>query len=135
MGSFGILEIVLLLVIGILIFGGDLPEVGRKIGRLWGKVQQYINMLQQDIEQETTTVQDRIDIEEATEEPYYSRQQSPETKPPEAYEDDQSEEPDDPDQNGEKDESEQFLSDVIDENGNAEESSADLSDEDGNSKT
>lgn len=127
MGSFGILEITLMVVIGILVFGGDLPEVGRKIGRIWGKVQHYISMLQEDIEQETATVQDRIDIEEATEEPYYSRQQSPETKPPDAYEDDQPAEPAPPVPDEEEGEEQQFLSDVIEEDGEEEETSSNQS--------
>ncbi len=87
MGSFGLLEMCLLLLAGILIFGGDLPEVGRKIGRMWGKVRYYINQFQQDIQQETNTIQDQIEIEEADEDTFYDRQASPETKTPQDYKD------------------------------------------------
>ncbi len=132
MGSFGMLEIILLVIIGVLVFGGDLPEVGRKIGRIWGKIKHYITMLQEDIEQETTTVQDRIDIEQATEEPYYSRQQSPETRTPESYEEETSDEPE-PAEHDESEASERLLSEVIEEDeGDKNESSSNPSSEDGN---
>lgn len=47
MTQIGITEILFLMVLAILLFGGDLPEIARKAGRYMGKIQQYFRNLQQ----------------------------------------------------------------------------------------
>ncbi len=63
MGDFGLLEIIMLLLIGIVVFGGDLPAAGRKLGRLWGKVQSYLDLIKQSLREEQRNIRENMDIE------------------------------------------------------------------------
>jgi len=62
-GDFGLLEMMLLLLIGVLVFGGDLPEVGRRLGRLWGSIQSYLDMIKRNLREETDDLKDSVDVD------------------------------------------------------------------------
>lgn len=52
MGDIGLLELFLLLILGIIVFGGDLPDVARKIGFYWGKLQVFLSDVKRDLDAE-----------------------------------------------------------------------------------
>lgn len=52
MGDLGIFEIILILIAGVILFGGDLPDVARKMGFYWGKLQVFVSDIKRQLDQE-----------------------------------------------------------------------------------
>ncbi len=60
MSDFGLLEIFVLLLLGVVVFGGDLPKVGRKLGQVWSTLRRMFLEFKQQMDNEAIMMDEEL---------------------------------------------------------------------------
>lgn len=101
MGSVGFEEIIVILIVAIVIFGGKLPQVARQVAQQYARLKNYLNQMREEVIRQLPTEADLLPPEDVS---HLSRADVTAPTVPDATQDspaDASQQPNSPDPNSE----------------------------------